>query len=34
MPFRKRRDYWSKVDGTVPRRDAALLTNKSAWLAE
>jgi sterol desaturase/sphingolipid hydroxylase (fatty acid hydroxylase superfamily) len=34
LPFRKQRDYWSKSDGTVPRRDAALLPNKSTWLAE
>ena len=34
MPFRRQRDYWSKPNGTVPRRDAALLANKSTCLAE
>ncbi len=34
LPFRKQRDYWSKPDGTVPQRDAALLERKSTWLAE
>jgi len=34
LPFCRQRDYWSKRDGTVPARDASLLTPNPTQLAE
>jgi len=34
LPFRRQRDYWRKPDGTVPRRDIAVLQQGRTCLAE